>query len=63
MSFIIHVQRVQEKEKYEFAQIIAINETPGWSDMVSAKTINATGKKKTTTMNSTDHEIYAVWSA
>ena len=33
--YIIHVRRGQEKQKYEFAQIIAINESPVWSDIVS----------------------------
>ena len=28
MSSIINVQRVQEKQKYELAQIIATNKTP-----------------------------------
>ena len=47
--------RVQEKHKYELAQILAIDETPFWSDMMSATTINATCKKAIT-MKSTGHE-------
>ena len=35
VSYIIHVRRGQEKQKYEFAQIITIDETPVWSDIVS----------------------------
>ena len=45
VSYIIHVRRVQEKQKYELAQIIVMDETPVWSNLVSATTINATGKK------------------
>ena len=55
LSYIIHVRRVQEKQKYELAQIIAMDETPVWSEMVSATIIDATGKKAIT-VKSTDHE-------
>ena len=52
--------RVQEKQKYELAQIIAIDETPIWSNMVPATTIDATGKK-TITMKPTGHEKSSVF--
>ena len=55
MSSIINVQRVQEKQKYELAQIIATNKTPVQSDMVSKTTIDAAGKKRIP-MKSTGHE-------
>ena len=54
MSYIIHVKRIQEKQKYELAQIIAMDETTFSSDMVSATKIDSTGIK-TITMKSTGH--------
>ena len=45
VSYIIHVRRVHEKQKYELVQIIAMNETPAWSDMVFTTATDATGKK------------------
>lgn len=47
--------QAQEKHEYELAQILAIDKTLVWSDMVSATTISATGKKAIT-MKSTGHE-------
>ena len=46
MSYIIHVRQVEEKQKYELAQIIAMDETPVWSYIMFATLINATGKKQ-----------------
>lgn len=55
MSYIIHVRQVEEKQKYELAQIIAMDETPVWSYIMFATPIGTTGKK-TITRKSTGHE-------
>ena len=46
VSYVIHVRRLQETHQYELAQIITMDETPVWSDMVSETTVDVTGKKQ-----------------
>ena len=45
VAFVLHVRRVSMKHLYDAADIIAMDETPVWSDMVSETTVDATGKK------------------
>ena len=62
VSCIIHVRRVklaQIKAMDKFAQIIAMDETLVWKDMVSVTTIDATDEKSIT-MKSTGHEKFCV---
>lgn len=46
---------MQKAHNYQASQIIAMDETPVWSDMVSQTTVDASGKK-TITIKSTGHE-------
>ena len=56
VSYVLQVRRLsRERNKYAPSQIIAKDETPIWSDMVSATTVDLTGKK-TITMRKTGHE-------
>lgn len=55
VSYVIHVRRLQEKHKYRASDIIAMDETQVWCDMISETTIDATGKKSIT-MKTTGHE-------
>ena len=55
VSYVIQVRRMQKANNYQDAQIIAMDETPVWSDMVSQATVDACGKK-TSTMKTTGHE-------
>jgi len=45
VSYIIQVRRLREKHNYGSSDIIAMDETPVWCDMISETTIDATGKK------------------
>lgn len=55
VSYVIQVRRLQEKHKYRASDIIAMDETPVWCDMISETTIDATGKKSIT-LKTTGHE-------
>ena len=55
VSYVIQVRRLQKKHEYSPSDIIAMDETPVWCDMVSETTIDATGKK-TITLKTTGHE-------
>ena len=54
VSYVIQIRRIQKLNNYQDAQIIAMDETPVWSDMVSETTGDACGKK-TITMKTTGH--------
>ena len=45
ISYVLHVRRLQSKNNYSPCNIIAMDETPVWSDMVSETTVDTTGKK------------------
>ena len=53
--YVLQVRRMQEKNQYSANNIIAMDETPVWSDMVSQTTVNRVGKR-TITMKTTGHE-------
>ena len=55
VAFVLHVRRVSMKHLYDAADIIVMDETPVWSDMVSETTVDATGKK-TVSVKTTGHE-------
>ena len=55
VSYVLHVRRLQSRNNYKPCNIIAMDETPVWSDMVSETTIDTTGKK-TVTLKTTGHE-------
>ena len=45
VSYILHVRRLQREFQYALTDIIAMDETAVWSDMVSVTTVNKTGAK------------------
>ena len=45
VSFVLHVRRLGMKHAYDDADIITMDETPAWEDMISAKTVDDTSKK------------------
>ena len=55
VSYVIQVRRLQEKHKYSASDVIAMDETPVWCDMISETTVDTSGKK-TITLKSTGHE-------
>lgn len=55
VSYVIQTRRMQKAHNFQASQIIAMDETPVWSDMVSQTTVDGCGKK-TITMKSTGHE-------
>ena len=55
VSYVLHVRRLQSRNNYNPCDIIAMDETPVWSDMVSETTVDTTGKK-TVTLKTTGHE-------
>ena len=55
VSYILHVRRLQREFQYALTDIIAMDETAVWSDMVSATTVNKTGAKDVS-LKSTGHE-------
>ena len=55
VSYVIQIRRMQKANNYQDAQIIVMDETPVWSDIVSQTTVDACGKK-TITMKTTGHE-------
>ena len=55
VSYVMHVRRLQEKNKYIASDIIAMDETPVWCDMISETTVD-TRRKKTITLKSTGNK-------
>lgn len=55
VAFVLHVRRLSMKHPYKAADIIAMDETPVWADMVSSTTVDGLGKK-TVTVKTTGHE-------
>ena len=55
VSYILHVRCLQREFQYALTDIIAMDETAVWSDMVSAITANKTGAKDVP-LKSTAHE-------
>ena len=45
VSYVLHVRRLQSRNNDKPCNIIAMDETPVWSDMVSETTIDTTWKK------------------
>ena len=45
VSYVIQVRRLQEKYKYRPSDIIAMDETPVWCDMILETTVDTMGKK------------------
>ena len=55
VAYIVQVRRMQKKHNYNPSDIIAMDETPVWCDMISETTIDKTGKKSIT-LKTTGHE-------
>ena len=55
VAYIVQVRRMQKKRNYNPSNIIAMDETPVWCDMISETTIDKTGKKSIT-LKTTGHE-------
>ena len=55
VSYVLQVRRMQAQNRYSPCNIIAMYETPVWSDMVSETTVDTTGKK-TVILITTGHE-------
>ena len=55
VSYIIQVRRLQIKHNYAPCNIIAMDETPVWCNMISETTVDKSGKK-TVTLKTTGHE-------
>jgi hypothetical protein len=55
VSYILYTRRFAAKYNYSPSNIIAMDETPVWMDMVSDTTVHKTGAR-TVTMKSTGHE-------
>ena len=55
VSYIMHVRRLQKQFNFLDADIIAMDETPVWNDMVSNTTVEKTGSKEVA-MKSTGHD-------
>jgi len=55
VSYILYARRFAAKYNYSQSNIIAMDETPVWMDMVSDTTVDKTGSR-TVTMKSTGHE-------
>ena len=57
VAYIVQVRRMQKKHYYVYnpSDIIAMDETPVWCDMISETTIDKTGRKSIT-LKTTGHE-------
>ena len=55
VSYVLQERRMQAQNGYSPCNIIAMDETPVWSDMVSETTVDTTGKR-TITLKTTGHE-------
>ena len=45
-SFVFHVCRLAKKHPYDAADIIAVDQSSAWLNIVSATRVDDTGKKK-----------------
>ena len=54
-SYVMHVRRLQKQFSFHNSDIIAMDETPLWNDMVSNTTVEVTGSKEVA-MKSTGHD-------
>ena len=61
VSYIFHVRRFATKHNYSPENIIAIDETPVWSDMISDTTVDKTGFRtvavKSTVMKNVEYFV------
>ena len=55
VAFVLHVRRIAMKYPFKASDIIAMDETPIWADMVSDTTVDVT-RKKIVTVKTTGHE-------
>ena len=55
VAFVIHLRRLALKTDFNPSDIIAMDETPVWADMVSNTTVNKTGQKDVI-LKTTGHE-------
>ena len=55
VAFVIHMRRLNIKDDFNPSNIIAMDETPVWADMVSSTTVNKTGQKEVM-LKTTGHE-------
>lgn len=55
VACVLYVRRLQLRSMYSSCNIIAMDETPVWTDMVSETTVDTTGAK-TVTLKTTGHE-------
>ena len=55
IAYILLVRRLKMKYNYQLADIIVMDGTPIWSDMVSERTVDSTGAKSVS-MKTTGHE-------
>ena len=55
VAFVIHIRRLNMKAEFNPSNIIAMDETPVWADMVSSTTVNKTGQKDVM-LKTTGHE-------
>ena len=53
--YVMHVRRVNKQFQFNNSSIIAMDETPVWSDMVSSTTVDKSGKKDVP-LKTTGHE-------
>ena len=56
VSYIIQVRRLQIKHNYAACNIIAMDGTPVWCDMISETTVDKSGKKTVTLKTTASHE-------
>ena len=45
VAYVMHVRRIQKQFNFHNANIIAMDETPVWNDMVSNATVEKTSSK------------------
>ena len=55
VSYIINIWRIQKRHSFKAVNILAIDKTAVWADMVSNTTVNDKGAK-TINMKSTGHD-------
>ena len=55
VAYVMHVRRIQKQFNFHGANIIAMEETPVWKNMVSNTTVEKTGSKEFA-MESTGHD-------
>ena len=55
VSYVVHVRRMCKKNSYDPANVIAMDETAVWADMVAETTVEKTGKKEIA-LKTTGHE-------